>query len=258
MPKYIVSGHLNFNCELETEIVDFVTSNNDTVISINGRSIKIELSSNTAEDGLTKAEDISENICKWLSLVCSTMITTNMTSAEDEEGKILVSINVDTARIIALTKKTMNKALESIKNNMPLVINPSENVSLSLGYVTLGNNLMNSNIPFRHRYAILEYSRAVEMILGGKWKKEDCKTELINLGWDHLIDDIDWLLTIRGNRDVAHPSKKLKATEVDCNRARKVAIMVILEETGYSVSMLSVIPQLFRDLGGREEDIIQS
>lgn len=96
---------------------------------------------------------------------------------------------------------------------------------------------MNSNIPFRYRYAILEFSRAVELILGGKWKKDDCEEELLRRGWDHLVDDVLWLLTIRGNRDVAHPSKRQKISEADTYRARTIANMVILEETGYNVSL---------------------
>ena len=257
MPKYIVSGDLHFNCCLETENLDFVARNADATIWINGKVIKIELHSDTPENCRAGAEIISENVCKWLSLVCNTMITANMTSVKDEEGRISVNINVDTCRSIILTKKTLEKGLESIKNNLPLVINPSENVALALGYITLGNNLMNSNIPFRHRYAILEFSRAVEMVLG-EWKRQECEDELLERGWDNLVEHTNWLFNIRGDGDVAHASKKYKATEADCNRARKVAIMVILEETGYNVSLQSVIPQLFRDLGGRDEDIIQS
>lgn len=76
---------------------------------------------------------------------------------------------------------------------------------------------------------------AVELILDGKWKKEDCEDELLDRGWDHLVDDVIWLLTIRGNRDVAHPSKRISVNESDSYRARKIATAVILEDTGFSV-----------------------
>lgn len=234
MSRFTVCGTLHFSIGVEDLFYKEVQLAEDIEVSIKGKEICIKIISDTVEGARDKAEIIALKFCRWLSLLCNTFVSANLTSVKNKDGRIHVKNKFQTCRHILLPKETLDRGIDSfgVSSNSRVILELQHGVEDALECISLGNYLLDQPILFRYRYAILEYSRAVEGVLG-QWGK-GCEKELKRRGWVHLIQDVNWLLSVRGGQNVAHYNMN-QASENDAHRACEIAKSVIFEETGYIV-----------------------
>jgi len=205
----------------------------DINFTFGGYSIETIVEAETAGKALSKVEESFKLLIKWISLLFNSCITIEELYVTDSKGRKItrtktlfpmkIEIEMDNYDDIVISK------LESLKRRSKMIIYPDNYLIFALDSIVLGNKIRALKGLDTTRYAILEYYRAIEKMMGGYCRENQIEEKLKKKGLSDFTERVTSAFKIRSDYDVAHAYRNKSADSKDADSVRDVAKDILLK-----------------------------
>lgn len=199
-----------------------------------GYDVKTTVEAETSGEALSKAEKSLQLLFKWISLLFNNHITVKIIDVTDKNGRkgtrtineypVSVKIKITNYEDIVMSK------LELLERRSKMIICPDNDLLFALDSIVLGNQIRTLKGFSTTRYAILEYSRAIEKLIG-TYKIPQVSKELRRKNMPEYVVRVKHALKIRNDYNVAHAYRNKSADLKDADYVRDVAKDIFLKLT---------------------------